>query len=55
MKLIPMGEYYVWHCDRCDSTNQIHWSLLSRLELSCGACHLPARCTNPAEEQLQAA
>jgi len=39
MKLIPMGEYYVWHCDWCDSTNYILWSRLDEENLSCAACH----------------
>ncbi len=39
MKLIPMGEYYVWHCDWCDSTNHTLWSRLESDGLSCAACH----------------
>lgn len=39
MKLIPMGEYYVWHCDWCDSTNYTLWSRMDEDNLSCAACH----------------
>jgi len=39
MKLIPMGEYYVWHCDWCDSTNYTIWSRMDDDNLSCAACH----------------
>jgi len=39
MKLIPMGEYYVWHCDWCDSTNHTLWSRLEGDGLACAACH----------------
>lgn len=38
MKLIPMGEYYVWHCDWCDSTN--HTLCRPGADgLTCAACH----------------
>ncbi|GEM_PF-837567 len=39
MKLIPMGEFYVWHCDWCDSTNHTLWSRLEHDGLACAACH----------------
>ena len=39
MNMIPMGEYYIWFCERCDSTNQTHWSRTNRHDLSCAACH----------------
>jgi len=38
MKLIPMGEYYVWHCDWCDSANHLHWSSMEMDGLTCAAC-----------------
>jgi hypothetical protein len=41
MNMIPMGEYYVWFCERCDSTNQTHWSRTHRHDLTCAACHAP--------------
>ena len=39
MKIMPMGDYYVWHCDWCDSTNYTIWTRLERDGLSCTACH----------------
>lgn len=39
MTMIPLGDYFAWYCDWCDSTNQTHWSRLSRQQLTCAACH----------------
>jgi len=39
MKIMPMGDYYVWHCDWCDSTNYTIWTRMERDGLSCTACH----------------
>lgn len=39
MKIIPMGDYYVWHCDWCDSTNYTIWTRMDRDGVSCTACH----------------
>ncbi|NVN98871.1 MAG: hypothetical protein HXX17_06055 [Geobacteraceae bacterium] len=39
MELMPMGDYYVWHCDWCDSTNYTIWTRLERDGLACSACH----------------
>lgn len=39
MKIMPMGDYYVWHCDWCDSTNYTIWTRLEREGLACSACH----------------
>lgn len=33
------GEYYVWHCDWCDSTNYTIWTQMASEGLVCGACH----------------
>ena len=41
MSIYPKGECYIWYCDWCDSTNQVHWSRLQQGELTCGACHHP--------------
>ncbi len=38
---LNLGEYYVWYCDWCDSTNQVHWSSLNRNEPVCAACRRP--------------
>ncbi len=39
MKIIPMGDYYVWHCDWCDSTNYTIWTRIESERLACSACH----------------
>lgn len=41
MNIMPMGDYFVWYCDWCDSTNHFHWSRLNREELTCAACSRP--------------
>jgi hypothetical protein len=41
MKLIPMGDYYVWYCDWCDSRNQTLWTRMEKGKAVCGACHSP--------------
>ncbi len=38
MKLMPMGDYYVWHCDWCDSTNQTVWTRFEKNDIHCTAC-----------------
>lgn len=39
MNIMPMGDYYVWHCDWCDSTNHTIWTRLEKSGLTCSACH----------------
>jgi hypothetical protein len=39
MKTITMGDFYVWYCDWCDSTNMTPWSGTSGGHVSCGCCH----------------
>lgn len=39
MKLMPVGDYYVWHCDWCDSTNYTLWTRMELEGLACAACH----------------
>lgn len=39
MNIMPMGDYYVWHCDWCDSTNHTIWTRLERSGFTCSACH----------------
>lgn len=41
MTIMPLGDYFVWYCDWCDSTNHFHWSRLNREELTCAACSRP--------------
>ena len=39
MKLMPMGDYYVWYCEWCDSRNLTLWTRIENSKVSCGACH----------------
>jgi hypothetical protein len=39
MKLLTMGEYYVWYCDWCDSRNLTPWTSTVTGKVSCGGCH----------------
>lgn len=39
MKIMPVGDYYVWHCDWCDSTNYTIWTRIESDGLACAACH----------------
>lgn len=39
MKLMPVGDYYVWHCDWCDSTNYTIWMQMEADGIACAACH----------------
>jgi hypothetical protein len=41
MKMIPMGDYYVWYCEWCDSRNLTLWTRIETGRVSCGACHTP--------------
>ncbi len=52
MKVIPMGDYYVWYCEWCDSRNLTLWTRMESGEVYCGACHrrLPVPGDAPEEE-----
>jgi hypothetical protein len=39
MKVMPMGDYYVWYCEWCDSRNLTLWTRMEKDSVSCGACH----------------
>lgn len=39
MKLIPIGDYYAWYCDWCDSRNLTLWTRVEKNKVYCGACH----------------
>ncbi len=39
MKLMPVGDYYVWYCDWCDSKNLTLWTHFEKGQVVCGACH----------------
>ncbi len=39
MRLMPMGDYYVWYCEWCDSRNLTLWTRIDAEKVSCGCCH----------------
>jgi hypothetical protein len=39
MNIIPQGDYYVWHCEWCDSRNLTLWTRFEEGKVLCGACH----------------
>lgn len=39
MVLMPMGDFYVWYCDWCDSRNLTLWTKVEKNSVSCCACH----------------
>lgn len=39
MKLMLMGDYYVWYCEWCDSRNLTLWTRIDAEKVSCGCCH----------------
>jgi len=39
MEIMPMGDYYEWHCDWCDSRNLTLWTRFDSGAVACGACH----------------
>ncbi|GAB7027791.1 hypothetical protein [Geotalea toluenoxydans] len=39
MQLMPMGDYYVWYCEWCDSRNMTLWTRIDAKEVACGCCH----------------
>jgi hypothetical protein len=39
MKLMPMGDYYLWYCEWCDSRNLTLWTKVTTDQVCCAACH----------------
>lgn len=39
MQIMPMGDYYEWYCDWCDSRNLTLWTRFNDGSAACGACH----------------
>jgi transcription elongation factor Elf1 len=39
MRMMPLGDYYVWYCEWCDSRNLTLWTRREKGEVFCGACH----------------
>ena len=38
MKLMPQGDYYQWHCRRCNSGNLTLWMRFEEGRVHCRAC-----------------
>jgi hypothetical protein len=38
MNIMPMGDYYVWYCEWCDSRNLTAWVRVDRGSVCCSAC-----------------
>jgi len=38
MQLMPMGEYYVWYCEWCDTRNMTLWTKIEKNRICCAAC-----------------
>ncbi len=47
MKIMPMGDYYVWYCEWCDSKNLTLWTRVEKDEVLCGACQRGLSYTGP--------
>lgn len=41
MNIIPLGDYYAWYCDWCDTRNQTLQQKFTTGAVTCGACHKP--------------
>ncbi len=39
MKLMPLGDYYAWNCEWCDSYNRILWTRIDEGKVVCGVCY----------------
>jgi hypothetical protein len=39
MKITPMGDYYLWYCEWCDSRNLTLWTRVMENRVQCCACH----------------
>jgi hypothetical protein len=38
MQLMPQGDYYIWHCELCDTRNVTLWIQIEKNQLCCVAC-----------------
>jgi hypothetical protein len=38
MNIMPLGDYYAWYCEWCDSRNLTLWTKFEKNEVLCGAC-----------------
>ena len=53
MKLMPIGDYYSWYCEWCDSRNLTLWTRFEKGQVACGACHIAYSMleNSPAEQE----
>jgi len=52
MKLIPLGDYYIWYCDWCDSRNSTLWTRVEKGKVVCGVCYTPFATINHLTEKI---
>jgi len=38
MQLIPQGDHYIWHCEKCDTRNVTLWIHIEKNLVCCAAC-----------------
>lgn len=41
MNLMPMGDYYLWYCEWCDSSNRTIWTRFETNNVHCSFCQRP--------------
>lgn len=39
MNIMPLGDYYAWYCDWCDTRNLTLQQKFTADTVTCGACH----------------
>ncbi|BDV44079.1 hypothetical protein GURASL_30020 [Geotalea uraniireducens] len=39
MNIIPLGDYYAWYCEWCDTKNLVLQQRFAAGTVTCGACH----------------
>lgn len=39
MNIVPMGDYYAWYCEWCDTKNLVLQQRFVAGTVTCGACH----------------
>lgn len=39
MNIMPLGDYYAWYCEWCDTKNLTLQQRFETGSVSCGACH----------------
>ena len=39
MQLMPLGDYYEWYCEWCDSRNLTLWTRVEEEKICCAVCY----------------